>query len=119
MPCVPYCTMHELDDWTRAQAHAQEEPVVIFKHSNSCPVSAKAHRAMDQLSNDEDPPVYRVTVQTDRAISDAIADTLDLRHETPQVILLDGDAVVYHASHFDVTAEAVRNALAQHTGSTA
>jgi len=50
-------------------------------------------------------------VQTHRAVSNAIAQKLGIRHETPQALLVKGGRVVWSASHFRVTAAAVENAL--------
>ena len=52
-----------------------------------------------------------VTVQTHRAISNAIAQKLGVRHETPQALLVKNGRVVWSASHFRVTAAAVNDAI--------
>ena len=58
------------------------------------------------------PPQYAlVTVQTHRAVSNAIAQKLGIRHETPQALLVKDGRVVWSASHFGVTAAAVEDAL--------
>jgi hypothetical protein len=58
------------------------------------------------------PPQYAmVTVQTHRAVSNAIAQKLGVRHETPQALLVKNGRVVWSASHFRVTAAAVDDAI--------
>ena len=52
-----------------------------------------------------------VTVQTHRDVSNAVARKLGVRHETPQALLIREGRVVWSASHFRVTAEAVDAAL--------
>jgi hypothetical protein len=52
-----------------------------------------------------------VTVQTHRAISNAVAQRLGVRHETPQALLIRDGRVVWSASHFRVTAAAVEDAI--------
>ena len=60
----------------------------------------------------ECPPQYAmVTVQTHRAVSNAIAQKLGVRHETPQALLVKNGRVVWSASHFRVTAAAVDDAI--------
>lgn len=108
-------TVHELTsnaEWEAVVERSYETPVLIFKHSSACGVSGRALRQIAQLTEDEDPPVYRVTVQQERALSDAIAAELGIRHETPQAILLKDGTPVFDASHFSVTAETIREALA-------
>ena len=52
-----------------------------------------------------------VTVQTHRDISDDIATRLNVRHETPQALLVQDGRVVWEASHFRVTADAMQKAI--------
>ena len=51
------------------------------------------------------------TVQTHRPVSDAAAERLGLRHETPQAILVRDGKVIWNASHFRITAAHLNNAL--------
>jgi len=100
-----------LDDWNDARAASHDHPILIFKHSNACPTSAQANGEMQTLATESDVPVYRVVVQTHRPVSNAIAEDLKVRHETPQAIVLDEGAPAFDASHFSVTAEAIRDVL--------
>ncbi len=50
-------------------------------------------------------------MQYARALSNHIAETLGVRHETPQVLLVKGGEVFYHASHFDISTGALREAV--------
>ncbi|MGH9818654.1 MAG: monothiol bacilliredoxin BrxC family protein, partial [Pyrinomonadaceae bacterium] len=56
------------------------QPVLLFKHSNSCGISADM---LDQLSS-VDGVIHIVTVQQDREISNAVAERLGIRHASPQ-----------------------------------
>ena len=99
-----------IDDRKRLEdviSDSTTKPVVIFKHSNSCPISSRAYREMEQL----DGPVNLVEVQAARDISRELADLTGVRHETPQVIVLKNGRAVWNASHFDVKAGAVHEAV--------
>jgi bacillithiol system protein YtxJ len=104
-------------EWETARNHSKETPVLIYKHSSACPVSAKARGEVEELVETEDLPVYEVVVQTHREVSDTIEADLDLRHETPQAILLRDGRVTFDASHFDVTADAIRTELQESSSS--
>lgn len=109
----PFYPLATEADWAEACADSKNAPVVLFKHSSACPVSARAESQMKQLADADDaPPVYRLVVQESRALSNQIAETLGIRHETPQAIVLNDEAPVFDASHGDVTAETVQNAVA-------
>jgi bacillithiol system protein YtxJ len=107
----PFRSLSSEADWADARAASEEQPVLVFKHSSACPVSAKADEELKSLAEDGSLPVYKLVVQESRALSDEIADHLGVRHETPQAIVLDDQTPVFDASHFDVTAEAVREAV--------
>ena len=108
-------TLASASDWSDARAQSEEVPVILFKHSAACPVSARAQREMhDVADNPEAPPVYRLVVQESRSLSDRIAETLDIRHETPQVIVLHDGVPVFDTSHSRVRASTVRDVLAEH-----
>jgi bacillithiol system protein YtxJ len=90
---------------------SKNKPVVIFKHSNACGISSAAYREMEKLEN----PVNLLEVQSARDVSRELADLTGIRHETPQVIVLKDGKAVWNASHFDVKASAVSQALQSHS----
>jgi bacillithiol system protein YtxJ len=87
-----------------------EKPVIVFKHSNSCSISARAYREMQQVDN-----VNILVVQSARDVSRELATLTGIRHETPQVIVLRDGKAVWNASHFDVTAGDVMKAVESHS----
>lgn len=89
-------------------ARSQSEPVVLFKHSTTCPISMNAHREMERFA---DADVNLVVVQRARELSNEIARRTGVRHESPQALVVRNGDVVWNASHYDITADAVRAAL--------
>jgi len=87
-----------------------KKPVIVFKHSNACSISARAYREMEKLDN-----VNILEVQSARDVSRELADVTGVRHETPQVIVLRDGKAVWNASHFDVTADDVIKAVESHS----
>lgn len=76
------------------------ERALIYKHSSRCELSAVAEREVEAfVENFPDAPVYFIDVIADRMISDSVESRLRLRHESPQVILVEAGDVVLHASH--------------------
>lgn len=82
---------------------SSEQPVILFKHSTTCPISAGVYK---EISN-ADADINLIVVQHARDVSAAVAEKTGIRHESPQAIVLKNGAVVYHASHYDVTAQEV------------
>ncbi len=75
----------------------------IFKHSTTCPVSARAADEVRAMGSDM--PIYWVNVREQRELSNWVAAQYGVAHESPQLILLkDGKAEAVW-SHFAITRE--------------
>lgn len=88
-------------------ARSHEGPVLLFKHSNSCPISARAYQQMQGVKT----PVSIVVVQQSRDLSREVEQRTGVRHETPQALVLRNGRAVWNASHFDITADGVEQAM--------
>ena len=88
-------------------ADSKARPVVVFKHSNSCPISSFAYREMQKFDGE----VNLLEIQSARDVSGELAKITGVKHESPQVIVLHNGKAVWNASHFDVRASAVAEAL--------
>ncbi len=86
---------------------SRQQPVVIFKHSLTCPISSSAFERMKGY----DGAVELVEVQRARALSNEIAQRFGVRHESPQIIVVRNGQVLWDASHFKITSEAVAEAV--------
>ncbi len=94
-------------DFERLIERSQAEPVLIFKHSTTCPISATAYKEMSRVEAD----IALVVVQKARGLSNEIETRTGVRHESPQALLLRNGAAVWTASHWNITADEVERAL--------
>jgi bacillithiol system protein YtxJ len=108
-------TVRDADHFDALLADSHEQPVLLFKHSQSCGASFEA---LDQIlahrAEAASAPGLRyamLTVQRDPALSKAVAARLGVRHETPQVILVRNGRAVWTASHFRISAAALDKAI--------
>jgi bacillithiol system protein YtxJ len=108
---VPVRDLEELD---KLLGESAARPVLLFKHSYTCGISAEA---LDELMAHLDNEALNraryalVTVQTHRDVSNAVTRKLGVRHETPQALVIRDGQVVWSASHFRVTADAMLAAI--------
>jgi bacillithiol system protein YtxJ len=80
-----------------------QHPIAIFKHSTRCSVSLMAKKAMEQQERLlSDIPLYFLDLLAHRSISDRIAELFDVRHESPQLLLIHHGKAIYHASHSEI-----------------
>jgi len=91
-----------------------ESPVLIFKHSTQCPVSAAAYERLGawlEKQGNKAPPVYLVKVIERKPVSKEIEANQKVKHESPQILLIDNKKTVWHTSHEKIDAPAIDKAL--------
>ena len=101
-------TLQNKDDLEKMLERSEGETVVLYKHSATCPVSARAQEQVVPLKHEM--AVYSVVVQYARDVSQAAAETLDVTHHTPQVIVIKDREAVKHYSHEGISTDVVREA---------
>jgi bacillithiol system protein YtxJ len=88
-----------------------EKPVLIFKHSSRCSISATAlarlERAWDESLQHAFIP-YLLLVIEERPLSNAVARMADVEHQSPQLLLFKDGKCVYHSSHLAIDAESLK-----------
>ncbi len=104
---APFREIADVESLDEFVASANGVPAILFKHSNTCGISARAYREMANLTK----PVGLVIVQHARPVSDEITRRWSLAHETPQVLIVREGKLVWSASHFDVKATDVESAV--------
>ena len=100
-------------DLESALDRSQDKPVVLFKHSSACSLSASAQQEIKELADRTEAPIFRVVVQEARPVSNTIERTLNVRHETPQVIILRDGKAVFDASHRNVSVQTLTPQLSE------
>ena len=87
---------------------------LIYKHSPTCIVSLKAKLEVNKVLKKygQNLDYEFVDVTQERGRSDEIAGTYDIRHESPQVIIVDEKKEpVWYASHFEITSKKISGIL--------
>ncbi|NGP77124.1 bacillithiol system redox-active protein YtxJ [Balneolaceae bacterium YR4-1] len=101
------------DSVDKLLSRSESTPQLIYKHSDRCSVCIFAKSNLEQQAGDisEATDMNFVDVISSRDVSNYIADKLNVRHESPQAILLNEGEVVWHASHGSVKAEPLMEVL--------
>ncbi len=86
--------------------NAKQKPQVLFKHSTRCSISTMALSRFERegLGLNDLADLYYLDLIANRPISNEIAELTGVVHQSPQVIVLVGDEVVYQASHAEISA---------------
>ncbi|HMS40270.1 MAG TPA: bacillithiol system redox-active protein YtxJ [Pyrinomonadaceae bacterium] len=86
-------------------------PILLFKHSVTCPISTNVYDEVSAVEGE----INLVIVQKARNISNLIAEKTEIRHQSPQAIILRDGKAIYHASHYDITAEDINSEMRSKT----
>jgi len=98
----------KLNNIAQVEALAEEskqQPVVIFKHSTSCSISATAKSRLERQWSDsglQNVKPYYLDLLAYRPISNEIAEFFQVRHESPQLLLIQDGMCTYHGSHLSI-----------------
>ena len=73
----------------------------IFKHSTRCSVSFMAMKAMNHNwpASAASTTLFHLDLIKHRGLSNEIAESFGIQHESPQLIIVQNGQVVHHASH--------------------
>lgn len=106
MPWSALTHLSQLDEWLNRSFH---QPILFFKHSTRCNISAAAYGRMERGMADL-PDAYQLVyldLLAHREISNALADRLGVEHESPQLLLVKDGVCIWHGSHMEVRPSAI------------
>ncbi|QJW88347.1 bacillithiol system redox-active protein YtxJ [Spirosoma taeanense] len=89
-----------------------KQPVLIFKHSTTCSISAMALSRMERNWSDQlGVKPYYLDLHANRPISNKIVSEFGVEHESPQVLLIRNGECVYDASHMAISFAGLQQAV--------
>ena len=106
--------LQSVDELDSMLAGSTDRAQLLFKHSLTCPISARAYEALSNyLQESASPEVdYNlIVVQHARDVSNVAASKLNVEHQSPQAILVRDGRAIWHASHFNITSASLDEAI--------
>ncbi|MFQ5604614.1 MAG: bacillithiol system redox-active protein YtxJ [bacterium] len=94
---------------------SKHRPCAIFKHSTRCPVSYRAKQALENewdLTEDKI-EIYYLDLIANKKLSQKIADTFKVAHQSPQILVIKGGRTIYDASHFNISVAEIKAVLSE------
>jgi bacillithiol system protein YtxJ len=80
------------------------QPILIFKHSTTCSISAMALSRMERNWSDAAGiKPYYLDLLANRSLSAQITQAFGVDHQSPQVLLIHNGECVYDASHMAIS----------------
>jgi len=104
-------TLNSKEQLETVLEESKNKPVIIFKHSTTCSISATAKSRLERqwdAGGLENVKPYYLDLLSNRPVSNEIAEVLQVRHESPQLLLIQDGMCTYHASHLGISVDAVK-----------
>lgn len=96
--------------WSSLLNDSTNQPVVLLKHSTTCPISGNAWKEFQNTLTDLDEKGVKtafVKVIESRPVSLHIAEEIGITHQSPQLILIKDKQATWNTSHWDITRDAI------------
>ena len=82
---------------------SHEKPQVIFKHSTRCSISSVALQRLEKGQAPFDVDFHYLDLLSYRSLSNKVAETFGVPHESPQVLIVKGGSCVFDESHLGIS----------------
>ncbi len=100
---VPWHMLTEAKQLDKIENESESKTIAIFKHSTRCGISRMVLRNFESEfktgEEEESLKLYFLDLLNYRELSAEIAERFNVRHESPQLIVLKDKKVVQHSSH--------------------
>ncbi|MAU27163.1 MAG: bacillithiol system redox-active protein YtxJ [Muricauda sp.] len=102
LPWIPLETSGQIDD---IKKNSVERPQVIFKHSTTCGISRMVLNGFQKSYpfSAEEADLYYLDLHAHRNISNRVAEEFQVVHQSPQLLVVKNEKVVFHTSHGAIT----------------
>jgi bacillithiol system protein YtxJ len=101
-----------MDQLTELKNKSIEKPQLIFKHSTRCSISSMALSRFERSEAASNVDFYLLDLLSFRNISNEIADKFNVRHQSPQILLIHKGECIFDESHNAISMEEVAEQVA-------
>lgn len=110
---INWINLTNLDEITDIKTLSISESIFIFKHSTRCGISRIVKKQFEKLllQNKNNIKVYYLDLLKYRNVSDAVSDVFQVKHESPQLLIIRNEEAVKHVSHYDITTISINKYL--------
>ena len=91
----------------KIKADSFRHPQVIFKHSTRCSISTMAKSRLERSGFPDDIAFYYLDLLSYKNLSAEIADTFQVEHASPQVLLIKNGECIYDESHSGINMDEI------------
>ena len=94
-------TLNEIQDIDKIIELSHGKLQLIFKHSMVCPISRMSYEKMlaEYPLLEDQADLYYLGVIEQRPLSNYVAEVLNIRHESPQLLVVRNGECIFNESH--------------------
>jgi bacillithiol system protein YtxJ len=94
-------TLNEIQDIDKISELSHGKLQLIFKHSTVCPISRMSYEKMlaEYPLLEDQADLYYLGVIEQRPLSNYVAEVLNIRHESPQLLVVRNGECIFNESH--------------------
>nr|WKN35810.1 bacillithiol system redox-active protein YtxJ [Tunicatimonas sp. TK19036] len=108
-----------IEQLKQIKENSAQRPAIIYKHSSRCGISSMILRRLERdwrTSEMETADVYFLDLIRYRDVSQAVAEAFSIRHESPQILLINRGECVYDTSHTMISYNTLKKELIDVSG---
>ena len=110
MVWIPLDEVTQLDEII---TNSHKAPQVVYKHSTRCSVSSMVKNRLDKDEAPAGIDFYYLDLIKHRDISNKIAETFQVRHQSPQVLIINNGKCTFNESHSAIHFDDIEKAVVQ------
>ena len=104
MNWIPINSPEQLEE---IRIRSVQTPQLIFKHSTRCVISVMIKNRLERSEIPSGVDIYYLDLLQYRPISNLIADSFSVHHQSPQILLIQNGECVYEESQNAITMDEI------------
>jgi len=111
-------TIEHTDTLEEIKEISHNHPVIIFKHSSRCSISSMALNRLERDWQDQDMPgvsAFFLDLIKFRNVSSAVAETFNVQHQSPQVLIINEGQCIFDNSHMGISYQDIKSEVQSYT----
>jgi len=102
---IPWIGLTDLNQLNDIKQNSKGKTQLIFKDSTRCGISKMVIRQfVSNYDYDDQIDAYYLDLLNYRPISEEVAASFQVMHQSPQLLVIKNGVVVHHASHHEISA---------------
>ncbi len=109
-------SLEDVGALAQLQEKSRERPVIIFKHSTRCSISSMTLSRLERAWNEQEmegADIFYLDLIRHRDVSQKVADSFRVPHQSPQLLLIHNGQCVYDTSHMGISYRALKEQIDQ------